>query len=139
MLIEFNFGPHAGQSEHIPDTAVATLLVKAGVLKLVEETPQPKTLHPANAVNAQLSNVKTEHTWTAGTSAYGAPTIFFTSANQRTELSYSGPPAGAVENFKRSGFDLPENVRRDYQSLYARHDPEAQAERQRLAQQSGQR
>jgi hypothetical protein len=139
MLIEFNFGPHAGQSEHIPDTAVATLLVKAGVLKLVEETPQPKTLHPANAVNAQLSNVQTEHTWTAGLSAYGTPTIYFLSANRRTELSYDGPPPGAVENFKRSGFDLPAETLRDYTTLYNRHDPEAQAERQRNAQEAGRR
>jgi hypothetical protein len=152
MLIEFNFGPHAGQSEHIPDTAVAALLVKAGVLKLVEETPQPKTLHPANAVNTQIEN-HPQPLWTVRENAYGTPVISL-KTGQGTELVYMGKPedaqahfqpkrtptfsrfagaANALEKETVSGYEVPQDILAAYTRLYNRPDPEALAEQRRNA------
>ena len=39
MKIEFNFGPHAGQTDHIPQNTLTDLLVKAGVLTALEVQP----------------------------------------------------------------------------------------------------
>jgi hypothetical protein len=102
---------------HRIDSQIGALLIAAlpSVFECVE-APAPNP-HVANAASNKMPNVATPQ-WGAGLSATGYPTI--TLQTGRTELFYSGPPAGAVENFKRSGFDLPENVRRDYQSLYSR-------------------
>jgi hypothetical protein len=99
------------------DPQIGALLIAAlpSVFERVD-APAPKP-HSANAASAKIPNYN-EPQWGAGLSATGYPTI--TLLFGRTELFYSGDPAGAVENFKRSGFDLPENVRRDYQSLYSR-------------------
>jgi hypothetical protein len=133
MLIEFNFGPHAGQSEHIPDTAVAALLVKAGVLKLIQETA-PNSGHPANAASAKfLSSPEAAATWGAGLSPIGDPVITLKAHGGRTELFFTGKPEWATGHFIHAGFDLPKDILDNYTALYNRPDPEALAEARRNA------
>jgi hypothetical protein len=126
MKIEYSFGPHAGETDHIPDNALAALLVKSGVLKVVEDFPSTRPLHPSNANNAAKS-FHTEPKFFAGESKFGAPIIYLNIGS--TQYMYGGAPEQAAAHFKQMGFDLPQDEARHYGQLYAVwKNKEAQAE-----------
>jgi hypothetical protein len=106
MKIEYSFGPNAGQIDHIPQNQVTDLLVKSGVIKLLEE-PAPKTVHVSNAVNTKIHNAA-QPEWGVGRDVNGFALITLKAG--RSEFSYNGAAENVAFHFRKAGFTCPAEI-----------------------------
>jgi hypothetical protein len=106
MKIEYSFGPHAGEVDHIPQNPLTDLLVKSGVLKLIQETA-PKTIPVCNAVNTKIPNYATPQ-WEVCRDVNGFALITLKAG--RSEFSYNGSAEGVAFHFRKAGFTCPTDI-----------------------------
>jgi hypothetical protein len=106
MKIEYSFGPHAGEVDHIPQNPLTDLLVKSGVLKLIQETA-PKNNHPANAASAIIPNYP-QPQWGVGRDVNGFALITLKAG--RAEFNYNGSADGVAFHFRKAGFTCPGEI-----------------------------
>jgi hypothetical protein len=103
MKVQFLTGPRAGEITHVPRNATTQLLIDAGMVKELPETPAPVV-----------------PVWYIGTGVHSGRAHVRLQIGNRAEI-YDGPPQHLAAAFKKLGFDVPAHTVAQYT---ARFDPQ---------------
>lgn len=118
MQVEYVFGPNAGKQTHVRLDSITDLLIKAGVLQVVDSEPV-------------VRNAPTAARFTVGRlPTTGVAIVKVTDG--RTELFFDGKPEALVGHkfALAGGVVVPEEVQRQYAAMYNPNSLDAQLEGQ---------
>jgi hypothetical protein len=133
MKIKFLSGPRKGQIEHAPRSQEVKLLVDAGLIEIVDDTPEPRIPDKDDVIPPKPSRG-----WKAGTFLYGderKPAIIFHDG-QGGKLVFDGPPApqrrwsGEEQRYIMAASDCPAAVIAEFHTLAGNHKLAARAREQ---------
>ena len=100
MKVQFLTGPRAGEITHVPRNATTQLLIDAGMVKELPETPAPVV-----------------PVWFIGTGVHSGRAHVRLQIGNRAEI-YDGPPQHLAAAFKKLGFDVPEHTVAQYAARF---------------------